>query len=239
LQKLKSSEQNSNIWLFNYIIVPIVSSWIFVYEVALDFFRINVQVRRCVFYRKNYLGFPPQWTNKKLFILTQAVPCIPAQQHLSLSRQHYEWFSISNTYMSWNILLSLFFLAWRISWIFLSFEVHLIVPWLLKPHAISYHELLWRVDQNRLPRFYLWGLPLLLLNRCLSSFCFFDLESITKKVAKPVLCMPGNVRDLTVWKLPLPVGAWKERKSWSLNSVLVSSRETLSGMRVCWLKSLF
>lgn len=78
------------------------------------------------------VSFPPKWTNKKLCILTQAVPCMPAQQHLSLSKQYYEWFSISNTYMSWNILLSLFFLAWRISWIFLSFEVHLIVPWLLK-----------------------------------------------------------------------------------------------------------
>lgn len=41
-------------------------------------------------------GFPPKWTNKKLYILTQTVPCMPAQQHLSLSKQYYEWFSISN-----------------------------------------------------------------------------------------------------------------------------------------------
>lgn len=51
--------------------------------------------------------------------------------------------------------------------------------------------------------------------------------------------MPGSVRELSVWKLTLPVGAWKERKSWSLNSVLVSSRGTLSGTGVVWLKSLY
>lgn len=43
-------------------------------------------------------------------------------------------------------------------------------------------------------------------------FPFFDLESITKKVAKSVLCMPVSVRDSCVWRSHLPVAAWKERK---------------------------
>lgn len=207
-------------------------------EVALDFMRINVQVQWYVFYRKNYVDFPPNGLTKScIFWLKLCLACQPSSICLCLS-------NITNDLVFPILYVMKYTLTFVLSCftdlLDLSFfGVHLIVAWLLKPHAISYHELLWRVNQNRLPGFYLWGLPLLLLNHCLSSFCFFDLESITKKVAKPVLCMLGNVRDLTVWKLPLPVGAWKERKSWSLNSVLVSSRETLSGMRVCWLKSLF
>lgn len=70
-------------------------------------------------------------------------------------------------------------------------------------------------------------------------FFLIELESVTGKVAKPVLCMPGSARDLFVWKLHLPVGAWKERKSWTLDFVLVSSRGTLLGTGGCWLKSLY
>lgn len=143
--------------------------------------------------------------------------------------------------MSWNILLSLLFPAWRVCWIILPFYISPLIVHRcsLERCSISYHHLLWKVDRNTLPGFYLRGLLELLLNRGLFSFPFFELESITKKVAKPVLCIPGSVRDLSVWKLPLPVGAWKESKSWTLNFMLVSSRGTLLGTGGCWLKSLY
>lgn len=55
-------------------------------EVALDFMRINVQVQWYVFYRKNYVDFPPNGLTKScIFWLKLCLACQPSSICLCLS----------------------------------------------------------------------------------------------------------------------------------------------------------